>query len=225
MTQAEIEIRKIWRIIAIGEDSVLELRALWPRAIGGPRPPVTRHFFAAKHEDLQGLKAAFEVAALALNASGYNVYTVMNPIRADFKGPGCAKDSDIRFRDLLLIDIDRLEDTSQPASQEELDAADALATVVDKALDAEGWGTPIRVMSGNGVHLYYVMAELPNDEDAAVLVRTTLKNLATTFNTDKVGIDITVHNASRITKVPGTIMRKGLETEERPYRMARVVGQ
>jgi hypothetical protein len=31
-----------------------------------------------------------------------------------------------------------------------------------------------------------------------------------------------VFNASRITKVVGTVARKGLESEDRPYRMARV---
>ena len=94
MTDAEIAIRKIWQIIAVGDKSVLELRALWPKGIGGPRPPITRHSFAAEHEDLQGLKCEFESAELALNASKYKVYTVMNPIRADFQGPGSAKDTE-----------------------------------------------------------------------------------------------------------------------------------
>ena len=50
-----------------------------------------------------------------------------------------------------------------------------------------------------------------------------LKNLATEFDNDTVKIDTTVFNASRITKVVGTFARKGLESEGRPYRMARVI--
>lgn len=216
-------IKKIWQLIAVDEDSVLELRALWPKGGKESRAPVTRHFHAVSYADLSAFKEAFENAALDLNRQGFNIYTPMNPIRSDFTGPGCAKDTDIIYRDLLLIDIDRLGDTSQPANQVELDEAEALATVVELAMSERGWPAPIWMMSGNGFHLYHVLEDVPNDEGSTALVRTTLLNLAELFNTETVGIDTTVSNASRITKVPGTIMRKGIETEDRPYRIAKVV--
>lgn len=218
-----IEIEKIWQLIAVSQDSVLELRALWPKGIGENRAPVFRHFIASNYASKSKMQEAFETAALELNRQGYNVYVVMNPIRSDFTGLCCAKDTDIIYRDLLLIDIDRLGDTSQPASQEELDEAEALATVVATTLSDRGWPKPIWVMSGNGFHLYFVLEDVPNDEESTALIRDTLLNLAEQFNTATVGIDTTVSNASRITKVPGTIMRKGIETADRPYRMARVV--
>jgi len=49
-----------------------------------------------------------------------------------------------------------------------------------------------------------------------------LHDLASRFDNSVVGIDKAVFNASRITKVPGTVMRKGQETPERPYRVAEV---
>jgi hypothetical protein len=217
------EIVKMWQIFAVSKDSVLELRALWPKGIGENRTPVFRHFVAANFASKSKMKEAVQTAALDLNRQGFNVYIVMNPIRSDFTGPGCAKDADIIYRDLLLIDIDRLGDASQPANQVELDEAEALATVVEQALSDEGWGQPIKMMSGNGHHLYFQLEGVPNDEESTALVRTTLTNLAEQFNTATVGIDTTVSNASRITKVPGTIMRKGIETEDRPYRMANVI--
>jgi hypothetical protein len=84
---------------------------------------------------------------------------------------------------------------------------------------ARGWIEPVVVMSGNGYHLYYIL-DLPNDDASTALVTQTLNQLAAKFNNAVVGIDTTVYNASRITKVPGTIMRKGIATEDRPYRMA-----
>lgn len=216
-------IKKIWQLIAVDEDSVLELRALWPKGGKESRAPVTQHFYGRNYASKSKMKSAFEDTALDLNRLGFNLYIVMNPIRSNFNGPGCAKDADIRYRDLLLIDIDRLGDTSQPASQEELDEADALAVVVEQALSDEGWGQPIKMMSGNGTHLYFVLDDMPNDEESTALIRDTLKNLAAKFNTETMGIDTTVGNASRITKVPGTIMRKGIETEDRPYRTAKVI--
>ena len=217
------EIQKMWQIFAVSKDSVLELRALWPKGIGENRGPLFRHFIAANYESKSKMKEAVQTAALDLNSQGFNVYIVMNPIRSDFTGPGCAKDTDIIYRDLLLIDIDRLGDTSQPANQVELDEAEALATVVELSMSEQGWAEPIKMMSGNGFHLYFVLEDVPNDEESTALIRDTLHNLAEQFNTETMGIDTTVSNASRITKVPGSIMRKGIETADRPYRMARVV--
>jgi hypothetical protein len=61
---------------------------------------------------------------------------------------------------------------------------------------------------------------MPNNDESKHLIQTTLLNLAHHFDNDKVKIDTVVFNASRITKVLGTIARKGLASEDRPYRMA-----
>jgi len=50
-----------------------------------------------------------------------------------------------------------------------------------------------------------------------------LKALAVRFNNSVVGADTSVFNASRITKVIGTVARKGIASEGRPYRIARLV--
>jgi hypothetical protein len=215
-------IQKLWRIISLGEGSVLELRAIWPKGVPDRRRPQTKLFRAEDYAISADLQAAFEQRALALNAQGYNIYVVMNPIRSDFAGPGGVKDTDIQHRDLLLVDIDRVGDTSVPASQAELDAAKALALVVQSHLQSRDWPLPVLALSGNGYHLYYRLNQLPNDKVSEELICATLKQLALKFNNQIVGIDTTVYNASRITKVPGTLMRKGLATEDRPYRMAEV---
>jgi hypothetical protein len=219
MPDAATEIKNMWTIFAVGPDSVIELRALSPKGATYPKSAQIKHFRAVSYASVSTCKEAVEMAALDLNDQGFNVYTVMNPIRPDFAGPGGAKDVDIRYRDLLLIDIDRVGDTSVPANQDEIDAAQALARTVRSEMAARGWIEPVVVMSGNGYHLYYVL-DLPNDGAATALVTQTLNQLAAKFNNAVVGIDTTVYNASRITKVPGTIMRKGIATEDRPYRMA-----
>lgn len=220
MTDAANEIKKMWNIFAIAPNSVIELRALTPKGAPSPKLPQIQHFRAASYASVGKCEEAVEAAALELNRQGFNVYVVMNPIRPDFAGPGAAKDEDIRYRDLLLIDIDRVGDTSVPANQDELDAAQALARKVREEMAARGWIEPVVVMSGNGYHLYYVLDELPNEDAATALISRTLNELAAKFNNEIVGVDTTVYNASRITKVPGTIMRKGIATEDRPYRMA-----
>ena len=168
---------------------------------------------------MDACQKAFEAEALRLNADGYNIYIVMNPIRPDFKG-GAATDQDIAYRDLVLIDIDRANTSKEPANDSEVEEARKLADAVEEHLNSKGCGNPIRTMSGNGHHLYYVLSNVQNDAEATRAIESFLQVLAAKFNNDAVKIDTTVSNASRITKVLGTVARKGIATAERPYRMA-----
>lgn len=216
MTSQQFEIKKLWLIKAVDSKSILEMRA-----IKGPKT-VIRFFKGASYKKTDDLKQSFEDEALKLNQQGYNIYIVMNPIKESFKGHS-ASDEDIQCRDLLLIDIDRAQKASEPANQNELDAALALSNDIREYLKSQGWDEPIRMMSGNGYHLYYVLNELPNDVQHRNLVTEALRELADHFNNSVVKVDTVVFNASRITKVPGTIAYKGTATQTRPYRMARVV--
>lgn len=221
MNNATSEIKALWRIIGVGDDSLLELRAIWPSGIPNGKPPKVEHFYVPNYQSQAQCKAAFEASALQLNGDGYNIYVVMNPIRPNL-GVVSAKDADILYRDLMLVDIDRTGEKKQPANQADLNAAKALAIKIRDHMRARGWPEPIAVMSGNGYHLYYILEELDNNDDSTRLIQTTLNNLAFLFDNDIVEVDTSVFNASRITKVPGTIARKGVESEDRPYRMARV---
>ena len=222
MNEQQTEIKKLWQIIGTNDSSILELRAIWPAAVEPTKPAFTCLFKAIDYGGIDACKSAFEAEALRLNAIGYNIYVVMNPIKPTFTG-GSVKDEDIAYRDLLLIDIDRSQKAKQPATDEEVEAAKQLANTVMAYLATNDWPDPIRVMSGNGHHLYYVLPYCANDDGSKHYVKQLLKKLSILFDNDKVKIDTTVYNASRITKVVGTIARKGTASEDRPYRMARVI--
>jgi hypothetical protein len=210
------EINNLWLIKAVGIYSILEMRAI------KGKETIIKTFKGTNYESSDDLKQAFEDEAIKLNQQGYNIYIVMNPITEFFTGYS-AKDTDIAYRDLLLIDIDRAQKSTEPANQSELDAALALASDITKYLKSQGWDKPIRVMSGNGYHLYYILSQLPNDNHHKELVSGVLQELADHFDTPIVKVDTVVFNASRITKVPGTIAYKGTASANRPYRMARVI--
>ena len=212
-------IRDMWRIFAIGENSVVELRALWPLGIKPSQSTESKLFHASKYSNLNLFRDAVELEALRLNAIGYNVYTSLNSIKDGFS-EGSVHDADIRYRDLLLIDIDRTGTKKQPANADELEAARLLAAEVKSYCSKLDFPDPITVMSGNGYHLYYVLAKLENNDSNTMLVEEILQGLAAEFDNSVVSIDTVVYNAGRITKVPGTLMRKGEATEDRPYRMA-----
>jgi len=213
------EIRKMWRIFRLDSNGILQLRAIPPKGIKTDLRVKNEHFRANDYSSLEDCKRAFEIRALKLNEAGYNAYIVMNPIKSEFSG-GAASDGDIFCRRLLLIDIDRSDKKIQPSNQAELDAAHALALQIKVFLAERGFSAPTTVMSGNGYHLYYGLADLENTQSAAEVLRATLHELSRTFDNIVVGVDKTVSNASRITKVPGTLMRKGVASDERPYRIA-----
>lgn len=217
MNNQQTEIKNLWIFKTVSPNSILELRA-----IASNKLPITKIYRADQFIDIDTLKQAFEDEAIKLNQVGYNIYVVMNPIKESFNGQS-AKDEDIAHRDLLLIDIDRATASKEPANQVELDAAHSLSENITTYLAGEGWGEPIKVLSGNGYHLYYKLGQLPNDTKHKGLVESSLKELANQFDTSVVKVDTCVFNSSRITKVPGTIAYKGKDSADRPYRMARVL--
>ena len=209
-----------WLIKIASDSQPLELRAIKASKI------LIRHFYPKDFTSTDAICLAFEKAALELNARDFNIYYVFNPIRDDAviaEGKAC-KSSDIAFRDLLLIDIDRRDkkhpSTGEtcPASDDELVMLESVCDDVAAYLKRKFGEIPIaKVMSGNGYHLYYDL-DLPNDSQSTRVVKELLRTLENLFGTDTCEIDTGVFDAPRITKVLGCIARKGTASGDRPYR-------
>lgn len=193
------------------------------RAIRKGLPTRNLTFTAHEFPEVEARWAALMEQALILNDQGYNIYTCLNPISPDFQGNRTNElavgDADIARRRLLLIDLDRAYTAKEPATDDEVKAARDLSREIESFLSEQGQELHARVMSGNGIHLYYPL-DLLNDESAKIQCQRLLKGLALKFDTDEIEIDKGVFNASRITKLPGTVARKGPESEARPYRKA-----
>jgi hypothetical protein len=87
-------------------------------------------------------------------------------------------------------------------------------------LSGQGWPAPIVADSGNGYHALYPI-DLPRDDGG--IIERCLKALADRFDTERVTIDTSVFNPSRITKLYGTTPHKGDHTPERPHRPSRIL--
>ena len=209
------ELTHVWRLIDPNAP-VIELRA-----IGSGRTK-SLLFSSSDFESPEARQREFERVAHDLNTGGNNIYVVMNTIREDFCS-GSVKDADIEHRDWLLIDIDRAESAKCPATDEEIAAAERLADQVVEFMTRKGWSEPLRIMSGNGCHLYYRLNALPNDDQSKDLLRSLINGLGDKFDNNVVKIDRSVFNASRITKVVGTKAYKGQSSEDRPFREARLI--
>ena len=173
------------------------------------------------------------VAKLDERADVSGVYWTLNPVNPDClhraknrlrewasksKGGATTSDVEILERRIILLDFDGADrPVGISAMQEEIGAAKKKALNVAKFLAKYKWGIPIVAMSGNGYHLLY-RTKLPNDRKSSALIKKFLASLALLFDDERIKIDASVFNASRIGKVYGTITRKGDDTPERPHR-------
>lgn len=171
------------------------------------------------------------------NTKEYSIYFILNEIskgcyykkqhdKLCFVGRGeTTDDTSIIRRRWLLIDIDPqkvvdgvvFKDIN--SSDEELLSARKVARTVFDYLQGKGFPLPITAMSGNGIHLYYKIDE-PNDAETTELITNFLNSLAQKFSTDKADVDKGVWNIARLSKLYGTIPRKGADEPDRPCRMA-----
>ncbi len=143
----------------------------------------------------------------------------LNPIK---KLNRPCKSADATGRRWFLVDCDPVRPADSNSTEAELQAARETAEAIHDDLCDLGWPFPVVLCSGNGHHLLWRI-DLPNDVQAQATCRAALQVLAGRYDSPAVKIDRTVHNATRLAKVPGTWARKGPHSEERPHRMARLL--
>jgi AAA domain len=132
-------------------------------------------------------------------------------------------DSEVTRRKWLLIDIDPKRPKGISSSDVEHQAALAKGVTIAGVLSVlHGFCEPMLNSSGNGCHLMY-----PMDEENSIEVRdelhTFLKTIKMLYDDDQCEIDITVFNAARIWRLPGTWARKGDSIPTRPHRRAQIL--
>lgn len=127
----------------------------------------------------------------------------------------------------LPIDIDPIRPAGIGSSDKELHAAIQLRDKLAGVLVSEyKLPDPIRAISGNGGHLLVRLPDLPINDKSQLFIKSTLDGLSKRYSNDKIKIDTSVFNPSRIWKLYGTTARKGdavpsgTHREARPYRMS-----
>lgn len=131
-------------------------------------------------------------------------------------------DNEILARKWCLIDIDCEKPSDTNSTDEEKELAKHVVNNVYKFLRDEGFEQPVICDSANGFHLLYKQAMISNSENTETM-KNFLKVLDMYFSTDKVKIDCSTFNPSRICKLYGVISRKGADTKERPQRESKFV--
>lgn len=159
------------------------------------------------------------------------MYFVMNKISDDcYERPQCERmiekpkntttDQNIEGRKWIMLDFDTERAAGVGGTDEQWQEARAVALKVYEFLKAQGFYDPIVTHSGNGVHIY-IRVNLANNDDNKKLIERFLHAMSMMFSDEKVKIDLAVANAARITKLVGTMAKKGTNTANRPWRMSK----
>ena len=129
-------------------------------------------------------------------------------------------DSEIMFLRWILIDADPSRVSGVSSSDSEKTAALETVKSIGSWLRGVGFNDPVFCDSGNGYHLLYRIAAEPKESET---IKKFLLSLDAMFSNETVQIDTSVFNPARITKVYGTIARKGRNIPERPHRASGII--
>ena len=163
---------------------------------------------------------------------GGHAYVTVNPVHGMYheRAPDgfrwarqTTKDEDIVRRNWIYIDFDPARPTDVSATAEEKAKAWAVCGEAKAWLSGQGWPEPIVVDSGNGYHLYYRCDLESKDETHHEVLKVLGDRFGLKTKGAPVDVDQSVHNPSRIAKIPGVVSRKGENTPERPHRGSRII--
>lgn len=161
-----------------------------------------------------------------------NIYILLHELNMDcyarkqhdkfLRTKQATSDTDVLSYQWLFIDLDPVRPVGISSTDQELEYARKLKDKVYSYLQDLGFSEPVVALSGNGYHLLYRI-NVKHDEAGRELIDRCLKSLAAMFDTDKVKVDTSNYNPSRICKLHGTLAQKGANTDSRPHRMSRIL--
>jgi archaellum biogenesis ATPase FlaH len=185
-------------------------------AMGGMRSIITDDLNdAAQHYYSQTLKDDMK-----------SLFLQVQHIRKDAviaEGQGC-KDPDMDVYRWFFIDVDTVRSQPGECSATDAEKTKTMEGVRDilRYLQYKDFPEFIQADSGNGYHLLGKLNDQPCDKTATYL-EDCLRALAAKFNSPHYKVDTSVWNASQLAKVYGTVVRKGENTPERPWRKSQLL--
>ena len=167
------------------------------------------------------------------NYDNCNIYFTLNAIdtacysreqhdRIVQKPKATTSDKDIIGRTWCLIDVDIEKPSDTNSTNEEKELAKPVVNEIYKFLRDEGFNKVIVADSANGYHILIKQAMKNTDENNQIM-KDFLNVLDMLFSTEKVKVDTSTFNASRICKLYGCISRKGSNTLDRPQRESKIL--
>lgn len=170
-------------------------------------------------------------AVLPLDGTVPAIYITLNPVqpallaraanRLQERAQVTTADTDVLRRRWMLLDFDPVRPSGISSTDRE--HGRAITCACGTWEDWRGtFGDPVVADSGNGCHLLY-RVDLPNDAASTAKLKSAIAGVARFSAPGDIQIDLTVFNAARITKLYGTLARKGDNLPDRPHRRSRLL--
>jgi len=219
----EQQIRLWWQVFK-GDGRLVEIRLLGTSTYSG--------YF----KDVDTLITALRPYLDYNNAKYYGqlqAYFTLNDIDDDLYGreqhdkfvkrpKATTSDGNVIRRRFIMLDFDACRVAGVSANDQEFEKAHMKAVEVYRYLMGQGFKEPIITTSGNGWH-EYLICDMPNDDEHNELVKNFLKSLGNMFSDEHVEIDEKVYNPARVDKMIGSWAKKGSDTQDRKWRIAKIV--
>ena len=189
--------------------------------------PNTRKTYSGYFTDIETLLSAikpYDKCALyfTLNKIDDACYSREQHDKISTKVKATTSDNEILSRKWCLIDVDCEKPSDTNSTNEEKELAKVVVNNVYKFLRDEGFEKPIICDSANGYHLLYKQ-DMQSTPANTEVMKKFLQVLDMYFSNEKVKIDCSTYNASRVCKLYGTYSRKGSNTKDRPQRMSYIL--
>lgn len=163
-----------------------------------------------------------------------NVYITLNTLNDacfdrsqknvfEYNSKATTSDNDIVGINWLMVDLDPKRPAGTSSTDEQIQKSKDLGNEIFDYLRKLGFEKPLVASSGNGVHLLY-RVQLLNCKENVQLLEKCLKTLNILFSNDDIEVDMKNFNPSRICKLYGTMAQKGSNSDKRPHRMSKVIG-
>ncbi len=208
------EIRR-WHSVFKRDDELFEIRILGDRTWSGYFYDIEKAIEQLKPFDNANIYYSInEVKKACASREQFNCFKQV-------KGTATSE-QDIEHRWWLPIDIDCERPSGVSSTNEEKSFAHKKAQDVFKFLRSNDFSEPVVCDSSSGYHLFYPI-DMDNDSESKQAIKAFLETLSNHFSDDKVKIDIVLHDANRIIRLPGSFGRKGRSSSERPHRMAKIL--
>ena len=210
-----MDITMSWLSLLHDPDEIIEIRSIDPK-------PVVSGYFRADSKAIAAELARYPRRTFyqTMNRIDEGCYSREQHERLVERPKETTTDADINGIQWILVDADPVRPSGISASTAEKEAARRVAATTMKKLMSMGFSEPIVGDSGNGYHLLFKVYASPDDKQ---VIADFLSVLDMWFSTEKVKIDTAVFNPARITKLYGTVARKGSNTPDRPHRQSSII--
>lgn len=219
----EQQIRSWWKVFK-GEGRLVEIRLLGASTYSGYFKDVDtlitalRPYLDYNNERYYGSLQAY----YTLNDIDEDLYGREQCDKFVKKPKATTTDGNVVRRRFVMLDFDACRVAGVSASDSEFEKAHLKAVEVYRYLISQGFKEPIITTSGNGWHAY-LTCDMPNDDEHNELVKRFLQSLGKMFSDECVEIDEKVYNPARVDKMIGSWAKKGSDTKERKWRLAKIV--